>query len=187
LLAAPEKVSVGFNDITRNGFSYGLLIEYRFANRFSINAQGLYAKKNYVAGSGEYIRKYGWPNDIAPIQTIGNCEMIEATLGLRTELLQRQRWNLVANTGVSTWWMLKEDYKYKYAEHNTVNIYKWKSKEPITHWFGVAQLSIGAEVKLSQQMSVQADLYTQVPLQGLGHGQLKLYSNGLSFSLRRRF
>ncbi len=187
LLFAPETVSVGFNDDARNGYSFGLLTEYRFANRFSVSAQGLYAKKNYVAGKGEYTRPGGWPNDVAPIQTIGNCEMIEATLGLRTELLQRQRWNLVANTGVSTWWMLQEGYKYKYERHDPSFIYKWKSKETITHWLGVAQLGIGSEFKLSQRMSVQADLYMQVPLQGLGHGKLQLYSNGLSFSLRRHF
>lgn len=113
--------------------------------------------------------------------------MIEATLSLRTELLQRKHWNLVAAAGTSTWWMQREDYYYKYARHDPSFIYKWESKEPLTHWLAIAQVSIGAEIKLTQRMSVQADIYSQLPLQGVGHGKLQLYSNGLSFALRRRF
>lgn len=187
LSIAPETASVGFNNQSQLGYSLGILTEYRFARRFSLSAQGVYAQKRYVAGKGAFNRPGGWLYGLEPIETSGNCNMLEATLSLRTELWQRQHWNLVATTGVSTWWMLREGYDYEYEEHYPGLIYYWESDQTLTHWLAMAQLGIGAEIKLSQKLSAQADFYLQVPLQGVGRGQVQLYSQGVAISLRRRF
>lgn len=184
---APEAVSVGFNEPPRSGLSFGILAEYRFARRFSLSAQGVYAKKSYLAGKGAFHRPGGWLYDLEPTETSGNCNMLEATLALRSELLQRQSWKLVAHTGVSTWWMLREGYHYEYEYHYPGLIYNWQSNKALTEWLAMAQVGIGTEIKLSRKLSAQADFYLQIPLQGVGRGSVQLYSQGLSLSLRRGF
>ena len=187
LCFAPEAVSVGFNEPSRNGLSFGILTEYRFARRFSLSAQGVYAKKSYVAGKGAFHRPGGWLYDLEPTETSGNCKMLEATLALRSELLQWQSWKLVAHTGISTWWMLREGYHYEYESYYPGLIYNWQSNKALTEWLAMAQVGIGAEIKLSQKLSAQADFYLQIPLQEVGRGNVQLYSQGLSLSLRRGF
>lgn len=187
LSVAPETASVGLNSQSKWGYSFGMLAEYRFAKRFSFNLQGVYAQKSYLAEKGSFHRAGGWPHDLEPIETYGNCNMLEATLSLRTEILQRQCWNLVATTGISSWWMLHEAYDYEYEGHYPGLIYYWESDQTRTYWWSMAQVGIGGELKLSQKLSAQADLYMQIPLQGVGRGSVQLYSQGLSLSLRRHF
>lgn len=188
ILVAPESVSVGFNDQPDFGYNYGLLVEYRFARRFSLHAQGVYAHKRYTAGKGEFQSPRGyWKYGIAPIETTGACSMLTATISLRTQLWQKQRWHIVANTGISSWWMLNEKYNYQYEEHAPGLVYNWQSNKPLTHWWAMAQLGIGAERQISQRLSIQGDIYIQVPLQGVGSGKVQLYTQGVALSLRRRF
>ncbi|MDX1939770.1 MAG: hypothetical protein SFU99_04415 [Saprospiraceae bacterium] len=186
LFGAPESASVGFNDPSRKGYSFGFLIEYQFAKRFSVNAQGMYAKKHYIAGKGDFYRAGGWPYQISPIETTGDCNILGSTITLRSELLQKPKWNLIANTGIATWWMLREEYYYKYDRHYPGLIYEWESNETLAHWWAIAQAGLGVEAKLTSKLSIQADLFMQIPLQGVGHGKVELYSKGLALSLRRR-
>ncbi|MBK7871585.1 MAG: hypothetical protein IPJ74_13395 [Saprospiraceae bacterium] len=186
LFGAPESASVGFNDPSRKGYSFGFLIEYQFAKRFSVNAQGMYAKKHYIAGKGDFNRAGGWPYQISPIETTGDCNILGSTITLHSELLQKPKWNLVGNTGIATWWMLREEYYYKYDRHYPGLIYEWESKETLAHWWAIAQAGLGVEAKLTSKLSIQADLFMQIPLQGVGHGKVELYSKGLALSLRRR-
>lgn len=188
ILAAPEAASVGFNGKPDWGYSFGILTEYRFARRFSLSAQGLYASKRYTAGKGAFQPPKGaWYHNVAPIETVGSCNMLEATLSLRTELLQKQHWNLIANTGISTWWMLREGYEYHYEKYYPGLPYKWESQKILTQWLAIGQVGIGAERQVSSEMSIEADIYLQVPLQGIGSGKVQLYSQGISVALRRRF
>lgn len=188
ILAAPEIASVTLSGKSDPGYSFGILTEYRLARRFSLSAQGLYASKRYTAGKGEFQPPKGaWYHNVAPIETVGSCNMLEATLSLRTELLQKQHWNLVANTGISTWWMLREGYEYHYEKYYPGLPYNWKSQKTLTQWLAIGQVGIGAERQVSSEMSIEADLYLQVPLQGIGSGKVQLYSQGISVALRRRF
>lgn len=184
--AAPEAVSVGFDTDLMQGYSIGILTEYRFVRRFSLSAQGFYSNKHYSASTGEFAPPRGaWANGIAPLETIGECSMLEARLALRTELLQKQKWNLVATTGVSSWWMLQEKYDYDFPDP-TPDRY-WQSTNTSTFWWAMAQVGLGVEMKLTKHLSIQADLYSQIPLKGVGRGKTQLYSQGLAFSLRRSF
>lgn len=184
--AAPEAVSVGFDTDLMQGYSIGILTEYRFMRRFSLSAQGFYSNKHYSASAGEFTPPRGtWANGIVPLKTIGECNMLEARLALRTELLQKQKWNLVATTGVSSWWMLQEKYNYDFPDP-TPDRY-WQSTNTSTFWWAMAQVGLGVEMELSKHLSIQADFYSQIPLKGVGRGKAQLYSQGLAFSLRRSF
>lgn len=186
VFAAPEAVSVGLDAPTQSGYCLGVLTEYRFQKRFSLSVQGSYSKKRYTAGAGEFNPPRGsWLNGIAPLETLGACKMLEATVGLRAELLQKTHWNLVANAGVSSWWMQSEWYDYDFPDPTPDR--SWRSNGSSSFLWAMGMVSVGAEWKLTKKLSVQGELYSQIPLKGVGRGKIELYSQGIAVSLRHRF
>ena len=90
-----------------------------------------------------------------------------------------QRSGFFAQLGITSYLMLREQYDYSYEFPNAELVQKWVGKNKNQHWFGIGQVAIGYQKRFNKKLSLQFVPYIQIPLTGIGHGAVNLWSTGL--------
>lgn len=162
---------------------FGAGIGYRF-NRVSVQT-GFYAgRKIYTAGPGDYRPKPGSYLDRVDLRkTDADCYIYDIPLSIRYDVVQKRRFSVYAVTGVSSYLLKKEKYRYHYFRSGMYRKIDTTFKGN-KNLFSVANFSIGFEQKLSNAFYLQAEPFFKIPLSGLGEGKVRLYSAGLQFGLK---
>ncbi|MDB5239554.1 MAG: hypothetical protein JWP57_179 [Spirosoma sp.] len=197
-VVSPDLSGIGLKDLSRPGTNVGLLLEYRMASRWTIQAGVLRSTKVYKASTAEYeLPDYTAKWRVLPQSVDGRCNMLDIPLNLRYDVALRPRSNgqppsrWFVSGGVTTYIMQKEDYEYIYAEADKVHVYP-SAYPSMTGWhgktggYGFSQLnlSMGYEQALSRRLSWQVEPFVKVPLKGVGYFKIDLLSTGAFFSLR---
>lgn len=180
-----EQNAVGRGDFDSLGQRAGLGIEYRFAHHWSVGLGLQYAKRNYVAESGEYQAPPGyWRDAVAPVATRGHCKMLEVPLQLIFYPHHYQKGGWLLSAGLQNYWVLKEYYRYQYEKSVPNQRLRWKGQNTDQTYLGFLQFGCGYQAPLYGQFWLDVQPYWQIPLQGMGHGQLNLQSVGVNLRLK---
>ncbi len=181
LRGAGELTSVGPDDFSRRSWNAGIFAEYRLAGKYSLGLGANFIRNQYRAGAGEYVPEYGfWTRGIAPTSTEGMCDIIELPLQMSFFPKGYRQNGVFFNGGITSYIMLREDYYYHYDTYDPDLVRWWATDETTEYWFGIAQFSVGYHKMLGNKTSLQFSPYLQVPLSGVGHGHVRLYSIGTS-------
>lgn len=173
---------MGFVKLNRTGkttITYGLGLSYNFAKRLTARVGFYVSRKKYQASPDEY------HNTIYPNLTSidANCKVYEIPLSLTYNFARRKKHNWFGNIGISSFIMKKEDYVYNYkTPAGQTYTYNHSISNENKHLFSVLDLSAGYKYQLSQNISLQAEPYVQIPLGGVGLGKIKLNSAGVLFT-----
>ena len=194
---APDLSAVGLKNFARPGTNVGLLLEYRLAKRWSVQAGVMQSTKVYKAATSDYAMPdytTKWP--VQPLGVDGRCNMIDIPLNLRYDALMKPRQNGQAPSrwfisgGVTSYVMRQEDYVYQYENPADPRIYPknrgWNGASG-AYGFSELNLSAGYERAISRRFSWQVEPYLKVPLRGVGYYKINLLSTGGFFSLRYKF
>ena len=181
---SPDMSSVKFMNGMKTGSSVALLGEYSFLPNFYVQSGAIRSVKKYVAQDGDYLWPSDWKQSVLPDNVDGSCRIIEVPLNFRYDISSTDRRRWFATTGVSSYHMQNEKYKYNYKKH--VPGIKWYSWEGKTGWYWLSHLnaSIGYEYRLSKKLSVLAEPYATIPLKKVGYGKVNLFSTGIWISVR---
>ncbi|QEC42668.1 porin family protein [Pseudobacter ginsenosidimutans] len=186
-LAGLDFSNVKFSSAGRAGFNGGLQIGYYFTDRLSVNTGLIYNSKNYKA-RGKDITPKG-PMVYYDIDKIeGGCSMIDIPINIRYDLGIKTRSRYFISAGVSSYLMDKEDYDYYF--YNNAGYYSernWKTNENSSYLFSILNFSAGIEKQLGSRLQFQAEPYLKVPVQGVGHGEIRLNSFGINLGLKYPF
>lgn len=180
LMAGPDASTVKFGPLYKPGYNFGLYIGYRFSNRWSVNTGLIYTKKWYKANGKDFHYKTQWPLEKAE----GNCSMWEIPVNVRYDVSYNAKRRWFASTGLSTYLMNKENYDLYYSWPTP---YPWNIDSNSTYLFSIWNLSVGMERSLGKHVSIQAEPYLKIPLQGLGTGSMRMDSYGINFTLKYKF
>jgi hypothetical protein len=193
-LVSPDLTGIGLRDLSRPGTNVGLLLEYRLAARWSVQAGVIQSSKVYKASTSEYeLPPYLKALRVPPESVDGRCNMLDIPVNLRYDVALRPRSNGLmpsrwfVSGGVTTYVMRQEDYNYNYPAGT--HLYPTTPKEwhgRTGKWFGLSQLNLsgGYERTLSRRLSWQVEPFVKVPLRGVGYLKVNLLSTGAFFSLR---
>lgn len=182
-----ESASVGADDFGNFGTKAGVNLEYRFPRHFSVGAAVYYTRKDYSAGPGEYTPSYGfWTRGIAPEQTVGYCTMVEIPVYAGYYFQSTRKNSFYLEGGLINFIMLEEHYRFFYENPAPDLIRYWGSEDAYHTWMGILQFSPGYQFRLGGRFAIQGGPFIQIPIAGVGHGDLNLYSLGLNlrFALR---
>lgn len=181
LLAGGELISIGRDDYNRSNFRIGISVERRYADRYGISLGAHYVRFNYVADAGEYTPPKGfWTRKIAPVRTYGHCTMVELPLELHYYHPLDDGSRLNVSMGMVSFIMVRQRYYYMYDRPDPDLIRKWRGDKPDGYWLSAAMVSAGYQVPLFQHFNLGIRPYAQMPLAGIGHGKVKMYSVGLA-------
>ncbi|CAN5334258.1 hypothetical protein BH09BAC4_BH09BAC4_45820 [soil metagenome] len=183
---APDLSSVGLKNFARPGTNVGVLLEYRLASRWSVQAGVIQSTKIYRALGSEY--KSAYPSkDVTSID--GQCNMLDIPINVRYDFALRprqdgrlpNRW--FVSGGMTSYIMKQEDYVPNYSGyvHNPPATYSGSSG---AYGFSHLNVSVGYEHAFSKRLSWQVEPFLKVPLKGVGYYKINLISTGAFFSIR---
>lgn len=177
LTVAPDYTSVKSSTPDRLGFSYGLLLEYRFSNHWSIATGGIWTKKIYTAYDVEYS---GYNADWVD----GDCRMWDIPVNVYYTFTPGKSFSFYASLGFSSYLMNEENYIFYVETPYGVYDYPQQVKGENNEWFKTLNASIGMQLKLNNKLTLQFEPTLKAPLTGVGEGEVSLVSLGAFFNLR---
>ncbi|GAB3321564.1 hypothetical protein GCM10027299_16180 [Larkinella ripae] len=198
-VAAPDLNFVGKSPKAARDFETGVLVEYRFLRRWTVQSGVLRSVKKYTAPASEYtlpdtIAKhwYGpWYESVGAV-----CTVLDIPLNVRYDVLLNDRRRWFVSAGASSYIMQKETYEYYYPPGTkpTSTNQKYKGWNGTTglHAFSHWNFSVGYERNFRaegpfRRFSWQVEPFLKYARGAtLGFGKIRLTSTGVFFSVRYR-
>jgi hypothetical protein len=161
--------------------NFGLLATYGISPKLSLTSGAIYSNKyynSYITGVNAY-NLSGAPYDVNAV-----CNVIDIPLNVNYKLLNKRKFSLGVNAGLSSYLMLKEKYDYIYPQDGgSPSVVSVEYRNQNQHFFGVANLAVSVERRISPRLSIGVQPFMKLPLTGIGAGDASLKSSGMSFSL----
>jgi len=181
ILAAPDITDTRSSIGTKVSSNFGLLLTYPLSKKLSVSSGAIYARKLYNYG-GIAASAYG--NSNTPWEVDADCYVIDVPLNLNYQVLQKKKFSVSVNTGLSSYFMLKE--KYDYINVNSAGKQETTSyviKNENKHILGLANFSISLDHKINDRVSIGVQPFVKVPLTGIGYYDTNLKSKGVAVSI----
>jgi hypothetical protein len=183
---APDWSAVNFGSISQTGYKLGIELEYLFSKRLSVTSGIIFSRLRYSAKGDEYTTPKGfWTYQIRPEMVWATCDALEVPINLRYSLLTNEKSRIFVSSGISSYWMLSEDYRFQYKASTPPNIVKgWSGKNASKHYFSIINLSLGYAGRWNERVYWQVEPFVKLPLGGVGWGKVNLSSTGVFFTLK---
>lgn len=185
-MAAPDISSgpSGSNRSSKVSTNLGLLGTYALGARFSLTSGAIYAKKYYNYGAGPGSNIAYTPPAGTDLEIKADCNVIDIPLNVNYKVLDKKKLSVSVNTGLSSYFMLKEKYDYVITRPNQAQqVSTTEINNKNQHVFGIANVSVSFDHQISENVSVGVQPFTKLPLTGIGNYDVNLKSTGVSFSL----
>jgi hypothetical protein len=173
------------------GLDGGLLLSYHVNNRWSFTTGAVYSNKPYGGTPNDYGAVRKLPPPPTPYYAIRKvdavCGVLDIPVNINYAFMNAPNYTLSATAGLSSYLMLKEDYKYWY-QSGWDKDYKFKNANQ--HYLAVLNLAFTYQFPLNKNMSLGVQPFAKIPFRPVGYGEVKLYSTGvmlqLNFNTARR-
>lgn len=188
----PDLSVLGLGEITRPGYSYGLIMHYNISRRWSVGIGALKTTKRYIGAGYDYNPPKGYweyaTNNVIPEKVSGECALIEIPIDIQYDFLRSGKHKFHASAGVSSYFMQHESYEYTFEEPNPCGSQGWDSdKAEGSHLFNIINFSVGYERDIGRKFSLGLAPYVKVPVKGIGWSQVRFVSIGTNFTLKYNF
>ncbi|NLU96414.1 outer membrane beta-barrel protein [Chitinophaga sp. Ak27] len=162
------------------GFNAGVLAHYYFNKHWFVTTGAVYSKKIYGATDKDYNLPSGYPNTYGLVKVNANCDVLDIPVNANYTFLEVKNNTVSATLGISNYFMLKEKYQYIYKTLPTAE----KTVENENQHY-LAILNVGAlyQHPAGRKLIIGVQPYAKIPLRGVGLGQVKLYSAGVSLQV----
>jgi hypothetical protein len=192
IMGGPDQASVSSIAGDRAGSTIGLTVDYQFANHWYIGSGLLFTKKIFSAVPQDYhvppgydsAHGMGMGGGIDYIK--GSFNMLEIPLNLRYDFSAGDNVLFFASIGTSSYLFTTENCDYYYHGYNprTISSQRFTYTNQPDDLFSTINISAGAEVGISNSLSLLLAPYAKLPTRGIGFGQVQLSSVGLDLALR---
>lgn len=183
---APDYSGVSFKG-NQAGYSMGISVSYHLLDRFSINSGVYYSNKGYRTNKGYKPYEGIWKEIQKPEIINAESQIIEIPLNIRLDFLTLGKNNIFIGSGLSTYFMLNEDYWFIYDGEGTHAIPWMGARRQNKHFFGIYNFSVGIQRRLSEHLAIEIEPYIKLPISGIGVGQVNLTSSGTFITARYFF
>lgn len=171
----------------KSGNDLGLLVTLGLTKRWSFSTGGIYAKKLYGAGYSSYSPQKNIWTGYYPKWVDADCRVLDIPLNINYTFLNRKRTSLSVGTGISSYIMLKEYYKFTYYRTNTTDPKDYTLVNENQHWLSVLNLQANYERKLTPRLSISLQPYMKIPINEIGFARVKLESLGMAINASWNF
>ena len=182
---SPDFSTIKASDFVAPGVRWKFYLEYYFSRRLAISTGAIYVQNKYEAYGEDYHApaRY-WKDGIVASEAYGECIMIDIPLNIRYNPFIKGKHQLFISGGVSTYFVLKEDYFFSYDVDDPDLPDYWGTDKMSSYPFGIINFSIGYEYQLNRKSSLQVEPFIKVPTTGIGWGEVKLYTVGIFFAYK---
>ncbi|SDD24702.1 hypothetical protein SAMN05216464_101197 [Mucilaginibacter pineti] len=181
VLAAPDVNAVNSFNRSQVGTNFGLQLSVRISKKFSISTGAAYAVKPYEAGFSSYKAAYNSPID--PTNVYANCKVLDIPLNMSYQVYSRGKNALALGTGLSSYFMLRENYRFDYSPESGWAPHNLEIKNQNQHLFGVLNVNATYQRQINSKFSAVVQPYMKLPLTGIGNGRVDLKSTGVALGV----
>lgn len=185
LSAGPDVSAAGINNIGKVKPVYGIGVGFSFHDKFSLKTGFYSSRKIYNASPYEYHPAYNIWNYYPYLNEVdADCRVFEIPVMVSYNFVQSKSHSIFGTAGISSYFMKRETYNYISklpSGQITSNERTYNNRNK--HYFSVITLSAGYVRKLNKSVSLAAEPYVKVPVEGIGFGKMQLNSAGVLFSV----
>ena len=182
VLAAPDLTSVKYSGQSNLSGSFGAELTFSITKRLSVTTGAAYAKKIYESGFGLYNPGSSYVFKTEPTNVHANCDVLDIPLNINYKIFDGRRNSVSVSTGLSSYLMLKEKYRYTYnSAYPGPADYVVKNQNQ--HYMGIANIGVEIQHKINNKLSISARPFMKIPLTDIGYGNSKLSSTGIAVSV----
>lgn len=166
------------------GFSAGLAFGLGITKKLSLQTGIHYSIKDYHTNN--YAYKFGNDRVQGLISGVdATCAVLEIPLLVSYRISENYKRSIDLNAGISSYFMLKEDYTFKYTPQSGIEDRFVERRNENRHFLSVVDLSATYFIKLKkEQLHLGFEPFVKIPLSGVGEGKVNLKSSGISLRLR---
>lgn len=182
-MAAPDISTAKSSKSSKISSNVGMLATYALGKKISLTSGAIYAKKYYNStGTTSQSNLYNTTTNNWEVDA--DCNVLDIPLNVNYKLLNNKKLSVSVNTGLSSYFMLKEKYDFITDQPNgTQKVSSLEINNQNQHLFGIANVSVSFDHQITNSVSVGVQPFAKLPLTGIGYGDASLKSAGVSFSL----
>jgi len=193
VIAAPDLNGVNSFAQSKVGTNIGLTFAVGLSRKLTVTTGALYSVKPYATNFNNYRNGVKWP--VSPQAVTADCRMFDIPLNVSYQVYHRNQNKLSFGTGLSSYLMLHESYKFEYGTSGGTGIYNSSSTSSATgpstinvanpgkYFFGVVNLNATYEHQINSKVGISIQPYMKIPLSNIGYSQVKLQSTGVAVGL----
>jgi len=184
LLGAGEVSSVGMSRALRWGARGGAVAHLQLGKFWEGQIGLTYGQKSYYAEAADYNMPADmWVGGVAATATECKVHLLEMPILLTYHLVDPdQQSGVFLSGGVTSYYLSKEKFSFNYNETVPNQMMGQTMKLRQTSLLAALQLQVGYRFK-SQQVAYRLSPFVSIPIDGLGYGDVQLYTGGLSVEL----
>ncbi|MBA2746084.1 MAG: PorT family protein [Flavisolibacter sp.] len=188
LLLGTTLNTVKNQDRNKFGFDIGFIGGYRFNRHISVETGVLFSQKYYTT-AGEYfsLKEIGpmMPAAMKVMDVKGTSKVVEIPVYLRYNVLNKKEHRFFSSAGFSSYILTKESNQYFTSLNGTEGIMYGTYKTNRSYFAASFDLAIGYEKNFGKKSSIRFQPYVQLPVKGIGVGNLKVMSTGVHIAITR--
>ena len=177
---------------TKIGGNFGAMFSATF-KKWTISTGAQYDIKPYLTNFDNYHTTYQFTTK--PTSVDANCRMLEIPINVNYQVYHQRANSITIGTGLSSYFMLREDYQFNYGNANTnAGGYSYGSSSATgpLHYTVINKnknilsvLNIDATYthQINSKFGVTIQPYTKVPLSDVGASQVRLQSTGVAVGI----
>ncbi|MCO5949587.1 PorT family protein [Mucilaginibacter flavidus] len=191
VIAAPDLNGVNSFAQSKVGTNIGLTFAVGLSRKLTVTTGALYSVKPYATNFNNYRNGVKWP--VSPQEVTADCRMLDIPLNVSYQVYHRNQNKLSFGTGLSSYIMLHESYKFEYNASSITSSYSGGSNatgpstinvaNPGKYFFGVVNLNATYEHQINSKVGISIQPYMKIPLSNIGYSQVKLQSTGVAVGL----
>ena len=182
ILAASDANAVNSFNHSQTGTNYGVQFSVRLTKKLFISTGASYAIKPYSTNYDSY-NSASYNPSVIPTNIQANCKVLDIPLNISYQLYSRGSNAIALGTGLSSYFMLKENYRFDYSAESGRKPYNLEVKNQNTHLFSVLNINANYQRKINSKFSVVIQPYMKLPLTGIGNGRVDLKSTGIALGV----
>ncbi|BBE19804.1 hypothetical protein AQPE_3992 [Aquipluma nitroreducens] len=187
VLAAPDYNGVNNLNNASIGDNFGLLVTFKIAKNWSFSTGGVYAKKLYETGFGNYSPSKNIWDEYYPKSVYADCRVLDIPLNISYSLVFGKNTTISFGTGISSYIMLREDYRFSYEEQDSNTAVAYHVVNENQHWLSVLNFQATFERRINSKVSIGLQPYMKIPMSKIGFAGVKLQSLGMAVVLNWNF
>ncbi|TCC98170.1 outer membrane beta-barrel protein [Pedobacter psychroterrae] len=166
------------------GFSAGVAFGVGVTKNLSLQTGVHYSIKDYHTNN--YAYKFSNERVQGLISGVeASCLVLEIPLLVSYRISENYKRSIDLNAGISSYFMLREDYTFKYTPQSGIEDRFVERRNENQHYLSVVDLSATYFIKLKkEQLHLGFEPFVKIPLSGVGEGKVNLKSSGISLRLR---
>jgi len=166
---------------TNTGKNIGMLFSAKF-NKLSISTGAYYSVKPYTMPFSDYSPNSTYKFKYSPETVTADCRMLDIPLNIDYQVFAKNKNSISVGTGISSFIMLKENYKYNYAAH-VYGVSTYNVNNPDKYLFSSVNFQANYRRQINSKVGINVMPYLKVPLSDIGYSRVKLQTVGVAVGL----